>query len=333
MNFKFNIVKDFLKYFYEIEEFHFLPNAIENWKDNKYEYFKEYFNNTLYHVKNIETTVSHNNVKETILNSINFSIPEYSLVKYFISNYLFANDIINNYLSQDIKIFDKKFPKGTKLSRFLIALVPDQNNAKNNFEVEYSMALQKLKISGKLVLSIHPMDFFTLSNNNNKWKTCFSIPYGDYSAGILSLLQDKITLVAYIHDPCSSPIWLQHHIWNNKVWRQLIHINLKEQWFIQNKAYPYTSTLNNNLVADFVKEVFNFNECNNCLTDNSIITELAKKHGYSKHYDDIKQTQNIVHLHYGGNYENFTPLIIGEESFCLYCGNSDTDAIICSECF
>ena len=118
MNFKFNIVKDFLKYFYEIEEFHFLPNAIENWKDNKYEYFKEYFNNTLYHVKNIETTVSHNNVKETILNSINFSIPEYSLVKYFISNIYLQMILLIIIYHRILKFLIKNFLKEQNLVDF-----------------------------------------------------------------------------------------------------------------------------------------------------------------------------------------------------------------------
>ena len=46
------------------------------------------------------------------------------------------------------------------------------------------MILQDVKVSGDLVLSVHPLDYLSISDNNHNWYSCHSLD-GEYGAGNL----------------------------------------------------------------------------------------------------------------------------------------------------
>lgn len=86
-----------------------------------------------------------------------------------------------------------------------------------DFRNECSKATQ-FQSTYTCTLSIHPMDFLTLSNNANGWKSCLNLDDldpGCYSAGISNILNSPYLLVAYIASSDRT-----YCGWNSKIWRE-----------------------------------------------------------------------------------------------------------------
>ena len=82
---------------------------------------------------------------------------------------------------------------------------------------ELSRLIQENTISGRLCLSVHPLDFLSLSENQHKWRSCHALD-GEYRGGNLSYMCDEVTVITYLkskedtilpHFPSDVP-------WNNK---------------------------------------------------------------------------------------------------------------------
>lgn len=109
-------------------------------------------------------------------------------------------------------------------------------------ERRYSQFLQEVQVKDTVTLSIHPLDYLTISYNNNNWNSCHS-PDGSYAAGNLSYMQDAVTVVAYLHSP-KSPMVLDYHsgkeiLWNSKYWRALIYVDMEQRRIFFSRHYPY----------------------------------------------------------------------------------------------
>ena len=93
----------------------------------------------------------------------------------------------------------------------------------DNYILEYSKIMnQKLNDEITLVYSIHPLDYLTMSDNNNGWSSCLSaMTRGCYSTGILEMLNSSSTIVCYIESDSQT---MYQGFWNSKTWRELIII-------------------------------------------------------------------------------------------------------------
>lgn len=109
--------------------------------------------------------------------------------------------------------------------------------------------------STKLVLSIHPIDFMTMSDNNCHWSSCMSwTSNGCYSAGILEMMNSNVAVVAYLENP--QPYILetdQQYEIPNKSWRSLVFIH--KNIILVGKNYPYYNEYLCNEILNFVKEL------------------------------------------------------------------------------
>lgn len=86
-----------------------------------------------------------------------------------------------------------------------------------DFRNECSKITQFQKIY-TCTLSIHPMDYLTLSNNVNGWTSCLRLDAsepGCYSAGVSNILNSPYLLVAYIASDSKT-----YCNWNSKIWRE-----------------------------------------------------------------------------------------------------------------
>lgn len=87
-----------------------------------------------------------------------------------------------------------------------------------------------------VVLSIHPMDFLTMSDNTCGWTSCFSIKeHGSSSQGPVAMMNSKCAVVAYVkngfYDFCGHKI-------PNMAWRSLFYVD--KDIILSGKSYPYT---------------------------------------------------------------------------------------------
>lgn len=171
------------------------------------------------------------------------SIQEENFKNYFMSKITNYKDLIevidsktllSNVLQDDLKIKDKIYPKNMKLTRVLKRVLPEKDfNVIDNL---YERAVRNHTDKGDLYISIDPIDFLTMGNNQTGWTSCHSLS-GEFKGGLLSLLTDEHTFVGYFND---NLIYDFHDVKVvNKKWRVLIHGSVRHSFFIFNTEYPF----------------------------------------------------------------------------------------------
>lgn len=107
-----------------------------------------------------------------------------------------------------------------------------------------------------IYLSIHPLDYFTLSDNKCGWDSCLSwIKEGGNCLGTIELMNNSSAIVAYIKS--KNDIEIPKGTWNNKKWRELFFVN--EDGIFESKAYPYRFDELSKIIINKIKELANLN--------------------------------------------------------------------------
>ena len=105
-----------------------------------------------------------------------------------------------------------------------------------DFRICHSLIHNQRKIVGDISLSIHPLDYWTMSDNTNGWDSCMSWEnYGGYRQGTVEMMNSPAVVVAYMSS--KEPMRIGDLNWNNKKWRQLFIVDKKVILGI--KSYPY----------------------------------------------------------------------------------------------
>lgn len=95
-------------------------------------------------------------------------------------------------------------------------------------------------IQADLVISIHPIDFMTMSDNNCDWSSCMSwMKDGSYSAGTIEMMNSNMAVIAYLESKTPFYIECEGRYFQipNKSWRTLIYVH--KDIIVTGKAYPY----------------------------------------------------------------------------------------------
>ena len=149
---------------------------------------------------------------------------------------LIMNSLVNNiYQGNTVFIEGFKLQKGMKALKALQFLNDRFIQSKHfeEFRLEHSRVLNQKQIKGTLCLSIHPLDYITMSDNNYDWDTCTSwmIPSSKCRDGVIEMMNSSCVVVAYIKG--EKPFYE----WTDKKWRTLfiVHDNLISAI----KSYPY----------------------------------------------------------------------------------------------
>lgn len=130
---------------------------------------------------------------------------------------------------------------GAKLSRTFKYFLPDEEIIRWSQDLA-SRYMQEDKIEGYLYLSVHPLDYLTISENNEGWHSCHSLD-GSYRGGNLNYMVDDTTIVAYLASDENKNLKTfsgSGLTWNSKKWRVLIHYNKENEAIYLNKQYPYS---------------------------------------------------------------------------------------------
>lgn len=167
------------------------------------------------------------------------------------SDFLAANKIGYIYTDKDgdffqfcnIKFNEKdkiKIENTTKPLRALgkIAKFLHLESEFEEFRLEHSRILNQKALSGTLCLSIHPMDYITMSDNNSGWDSCMKWNgAGSYRMGTVEMMNSPMVIVAYLKSKVSEYTW-HNNVWNDKHWRILITVS--PDAVISIKGYPYS---------------------------------------------------------------------------------------------
>lgn len=158
------------------------------------------------------------------------------------------------------------FHKGEKYFRALGKLIhncPVDQNAFEEFRIKVSQITNQKTLKGTMCISIHPMDYITMSDNDYDWDSCMNWTSdeggGDYRLGTVEMMNSPMVVCAYLKgdgyfqwdnyqnkgDPVSS--------WNSKKWRELFIV--RDDFNIEIKAYPYDNEEFTKLIMDKLEEL------------------------------------------------------------------------------
>ena len=156
-------------------------------------------------------------------------------------------------------------------------------DAFEQFRIWHSQQLNQKHMDGELCLSIHPLDYMTMSDNNNDWTSCMRWTlfnnrmntHGDYRCGTVSCMNSPYIIVAYLHNPNHSFKIDDDWEWNSKRWRELFIV--QKGIINEIKGYPFQDENLTNAALMWIKELAQKNlgwEYNN--EETNVVNELSK---------------------------------------------------------
>ena len=120
----------------------------------------------------------------------------------------------------------------------------------------HSRILNQKYMDGELCLSIHPLDYMTMSDNDNNWDSCMKWNgVGDYRCGTVECMNAPNVLIAYLHNPDHpmNPFTFKDWKWNSKKWRELFIVN--EEVISEVKGYCFQDESLTNTILMWIKEL------------------------------------------------------------------------------
>lgn len=214
------------------------------------------------------------------------------------------------------------------------------------FRLAHSRILNQKKVKGELCISIHPLDYMTMSDNDCDWESCMSWrSEGCYRRGTVEMMNSDSVIVAYLR--AKDDMRFYDHYWNNKKWRQLFIV--QEDYIVGVKGYPYQhngladEVLNwlaelseKNLGVSYAEEVKEFEHNTWFASEEGVNWRLSFE--TNTMYNDFGATNHRAKLAVAekGDYEycfNYS----GEE-VCMWCGDNCVDydeegTLLCNDCY
>lgn len=187
-----------------------------------------------------------------------------------------------------------KIQKGCKTSKAIGKIAKAFNlETYEAFRIALSMETNQKNIKGTMCLSIHPLDYATMSDNEEGWQSCMSWKEeGCYRMGTVEMMNSPMVVVAYIASNDNETYIDNNHYWNSKKWRQLFIVN--DHMIGNVKAYPYR---NDELTAqvlhwlrELVGDTFGENVWSNDIVkyDTDEFFDLGEATGYDERFDSCR---------------------------------------------
>lgn len=171
-------------------------------------------------------------------------------------------EVVMNCLNRNVSFENVKFRAGDKISKCIgkiLDLYDITPAEKDSVLIKFSMLIQGVKAKGSAVLSIDPVDYITMSENNSNWESCHSMS-GCFRTGPFAYLQDSSTTISYVKpkDDCVFTYGDSKTLtYSNKNWRQIVLFSKELKYATQLRQYPYTSQANQSTVASIVMNILN----------------------------------------------------------------------------
>lgn len=151
------------------------------------------------------------------------------------------DNFYSNQTEKEYKTGDIVIPKGMKITKAFKFFISDKDIL-NEVQSKASLILQSNKIEGTLCISIHPLDFLSLSENNHNWRSCHALD-GEYRSGNLSYMADEATAICYLKSDNKEvlPRFPEDVPWNSKKWRMLLFASERGDMLFAGRQYPFCS--------------------------------------------------------------------------------------------
>ena len=233
---------------------------LNNWAKNKSHLYLA-FGKKLKLEKEIELDFSGNSTYVKSLISKFYQEITQAKVKRFLKSCSNA-EVVMNCLNRNVSFENVKFRAGDKISKCIgkiLDLYDITPAEKDSVLIKFSMLIQGVKAKGSAVLSIDPIDYITMSENNSNWESCHAMS-GCFRTGPFAYLQDCSTTISYVKpkDDCVFTYGDSKTLtYSNKNWRQIVLFSKELKYATQLRQYPYTSQANQSTVASIVMNILN----------------------------------------------------------------------------
>lgn len=242
-----------------------------------------------------------------------------------------------------------KIQNGAKPMRIIEKIATSYNiPGFEEYRLAHSRCLNTKKLKGELCISIHPLDYMTMSDNDSGWSSCMSwIDGGEYKQGTVEMMNSHSVVVAYL--TAKQPMYMgdgEH--WNNKKWRSLFIVD--PNFIMSVKSYPYE---NNNLTKEVMRKLaelqgwgkvepteYTYYDDNAPVYVNGVCTKI--RFTTNSMYNDFGTCTHWVSIDpdYENNtlfYENYC---YSGDSECMVCGctdhyggiGHDEGSLMCGDC-
>lgn len=171
---------------------------------------------------------------------------EYNFLFYFDRLLPRENSFVNDrpcYVKYNGKEY--KISSNTKAIRILGKMARDTKDPGiidlyEKLRIVLSRHTNQKELHGNLCLSIHPLDYMTMSDNDSGWDSCMSwVAQGDYRAGTVEMMNSPYVVVAYVESEHKQATFAGSITWNNKKWRELFLMT--PNLITEIKPYPYVN--------------------------------------------------------------------------------------------
>lgn len=357
---------------------------LEPWAESKELLYKA-FGNKLILTKNFEYSISSDTIAENIYSAICrgkniFDIRNVNTVKEAYQFYRAMNDAVRyqacgsdfetrnamRALFSNTVLADNRVPegyefsycgikaqKGARVTKIIAKLAEHFGvSGFESFRLIHSLCLNNKKISGELCLSIHPLDYMTMSDNEEGWQSCMNwINNGCYRQGTVEMMNSKSVIVAYVKAK-DNVNYGSIVNWNSKKWRQLFIVD--EKIITGVKAYPYYNEDITRQALDWIKEImsstYSYYDNSVILPETDIRYDFSMKNGEEttnltagfcfstgNMYNDFGSVENFP-IYIGTNVRNssVSNIYYSGRSQCMCCGREDvseSDSLLCNNCY
>lgn len=154
-----------------------------------------------------------------------------------------------------------KISKGDKtmkaLGKIIHTIFPDLVDEFEEFRIRVSQITNQSSLSGDLCISIHPLDFMTMSDNSSNWSSCMNWRNkGEYRCGTVEMMNSCSVVVAYLKSDTET-LTRKNCKWNSKKWRSLFIVT--NGAIVSVKGYPYQNETLTKTVLEWLKELYDKN--------------------------------------------------------------------------
>ena len=204
-----------------------------------------------------------------------------------------------------------KFNKGTKVTKLFRFFVNESEL--DAIIKKYATIFNQKTIKGDLCLSVHPLDYFSVSDNQCGWNSCFSVHDGSYRISTTGLLTSPNTMVAYLSSgDVEYEAYDMSMTWNNKKWRTYVTMSHDQKTFHIGREYPYSNPALRQKVVEMIADLtgLEYQEVNREIYINT---------------PDAFYNDGFYHLYEATNIEDderVDELDIAEDCYCMECGTT-----------
>lgn len=212
----------------------------------------------------------------------------------------------------------------------------------DKYAIAHSQILNTTNLKGTLCLSIHPLDYMTMSDNNLNWSSCMSWEReGEYRQGTVEMMNSDCIVVGYLES--STPMDIFGAKWNNKKYRSLYCVN--KDIIANIKGYPYRVLEIDEIIINWLKELVEANT--DIKYESDIIDFNSNENDYyldfhtNIMYNDCCDTKdnNTYHIGYISDLTSYNCYVCySGPNECMCCGATEImndcieSSLVCDSC-